>query len=309
MLGTQRQAPFAKNTQAFEPVKCRITSVAMKNITAHESDRRVPVMLLDASQSDPLWNLTELWQHRELLYFLIWRELKVRYKQTVIGVAWAVFQPLITMVIFAIIFGIFARLPSDGLPYSVFAYSALLPWTYFSQAISRAAYSLVGDASLLQKVYFPRLILPIAAVVLSIINFFFSLLILFGMLVWFGITPTWAVLLLPVFLLMAFLTALAVGLWIAPLNVKYRDVNIAVPVLIQLWMYASPIVYPSSLVPEKWQAIYSLNPLVGVISGFRWALLDGMKPDFQLIGVSVLAVILLLWGGIVFFKRAEPTFA
>jgi lipopolysaccharide transport system permease protein len=281
----------------------------MKNITAHESDRRVPVMLLDASQSDPLWNLTELWQHRELLYFLIWRELKVRYKQTVIGVAWAVFQPLITMVIFAIIFGIFARLPSDGLPYSVFAYSALLPWTYFSQAISRAAYSLVGDASLLQKVYFPRLILPIAAVIVPIIDFFLALLILVGMLVWFGITPTWGVFLLPVFLVMAILTALAVGLWIAPLNVKYRDVNIAVPVLIQLWMYASPIVYPLSLVPEKWQAIYSLNPLVGVISGFRWALLNGVKPDFQLIGVSVLAVILLLWGGIVFFKRAEPTFA
>jgi lipopolysaccharide transport system permease protein len=283
--------------------------MTMKNITVREPDRAVKVMLLDASQSEPLWDLTELWQHRELLYFLVWREVKVRYKQTVIGVAWAVFQPLITMVLFAIIFGMFAKLPSDGLPYPVFAYSALLPWTYFSQAISRAAYSLLGDASLLQKVYFPRLILPIAAVIVPIIDFFLALLILLGMLVWFGITPTWAVLLLPVFLLMAFLTALAVGLWIAPLNVKYRDVNIAVPVLIQLWMYASPIVYPSSLVPEKWRAIYSLNPLVGVISGFRWALLDGVKPDFELMGLGVLAVVLLLWGGIVFFKRAEPTFA
>jgi lipopolysaccharide transport system permease protein len=281
----------------------------MKNIIARESVRAVKVMLLDASQSDPLLDLTELWQHRELLYFLIWREVKVRYKQTAIGVAWAVFHPLITMVIFAIIFGIFAQLPSDGLPYPVFAYSALLPWTYFSQALSRAGYCLLGDSSLLRKVYFPRLILPLAAVIVPIIDFFLALLILFGMLFWFGITPTWAVLMLPVFLFMAVLTALAVGLWISPLNVKYRDVNIVIPVLIQLWMYASPVVYPLSLIPEKWQAIYSLNPLVGVISGFRWALLGGMKPDFQLMGVSVLAVLLLLWGGIVFFKRAEPTFA
>jgi lipopolysaccharide transport system permease protein len=280
-----------------------------KDIATHQSPGDLKIMLLDPSRRQPIWDSSELWTYRELLYFLIWREVKIRYKQTTIGIAWAVFQPLITMIIFAIIFGLFAGLPSDGLPYSVFAYTALIPWTYFSQAVSRAAYSLLGDASLLRKVYFPRLLLPLAAVIVPVIDFCLALLILLGMLLWFGITPSWAVLLLPLFLLMASLTALAVGLWSAPLNVKYRDINIAVPVLIQLWMYASPIVYPLSLVPEKWHGIYSLNPMVSVISGFRWALLNGSRPDFDVIIVSIIGVVALLWSGLVFFKRAEPTFA
>ncbi len=281
----------------------------MKSTTAIETNADIKILRLDASKNDPLWDLTELWQHRELLSFLIWREIKVRYKQTAIGVAWAVFQPLITMVIFAVVFGNFAKMPSDGLPYPVFAYSALLPWAYFSQAIGRAGFSLVGDASLLQKVYFPRLILPLAAVIVPLLDFLLAFVILLVMIAWFGITPTWAILMLPFFLLLALLTALAVGLWISPLNVKYRDINIVVPVMTQLWMYASPVVYPLSMIPEKWQFFYALNPLVGVISGFRWALLGNTKPDLQLIGVSFLVVSLILWGGIVFFKRAEPTFA
>jgi lipopolysaccharide transport system permease protein len=269
----------------------------------------IPVVRIDALDNRFLWELRELWQHRELLYFLIWREIKVRYKQTAIGVSWAVLQPFMMMVIFAVIFGNFAKIPSDGFPYPLFAYTALIPWIYFSQAVTRSAYSLVGDASLLQKVYFPRLILPLAAVIVPLIDFLCSFLVLLGMLFWYGITPTSTWLTLPIFLVMAFLTALAVGLWLAPLNVRYRDVNVAIPVLIQLWMYASPIVYPTSMVPEKWRLLYSLNPMVGVIGGFRWALLGDAAVDWWPILVSVLTIALVSFVGIIIFRRAEPFLA
>ena len=269
----------------------------------------IPVVRIDALDNRFLWELRELWQHRELLYFLVWREIKVRYKQTAIGVAWAVLQPFMMMVIFAVIFGHFARIPSDGFPYPLFAYTALIPWIYFSQAVTRSAYSLVGDASLLQKVYFPRLILPLAAVIVPLIDFFCSFLVLLGMLFWYGITPSFAWLSLPLFLVMAFMTAFVVGLWLAPLNVRYRDVNVAVPVLIQLWMYASPIVYPTSMVPEKWRLLYSLNPMVGVINGFRWALLGDAVVNWWPILVSVLTIALVSLVGIIIFRRAEPYLA
>lgn len=254
-------------------------------------------------------DLRVLWQYRELLYFLVWRDVKVRYKQTMIGAAWAILQPLMTMVIFAVIFGNFAKIPSDGLPYPIFAYTALLPWTYFAQALSRSGTSLVGNANLITKVYFPRLMLPLAAAVAPAVDFLFAFLILLVLMGWYGIMPTWGVVVLPLFLFLALLTALAVGFWLAPLNVKYRDVGHTLPFLSQIWMYASPVVYPASLVPEQWRLVYGLNPMVGVIEGFRWALLRKENPDFTIMAISTAIVLALSLSGIVYFKQMERTFA
>jgi lipopolysaccharide transport system permease protein len=254
-------------------------------------------------------DLQEVWNYRELLYFLVWREVKVRYKQTAVGVAWVLLQPLLTMAIFTVIFGFFARLPSDGLPYPVFAYAALLPWTYFSEAISRSGLSLVGDANLLRKVYFPRLIIPLAAVLAPLVDFCLSFLLFLCLMTWYGIPPTWGVLVLPFFLFIALLTALAMGLWLAALNVRYRDVRHAIPFLIQFLMYASPVAYAVSVVPEQWRALYSLNPMVGVIEGFRWGLLGKANPDFYAMAVSTMGVLIILIGGLLFFKQMERTFA
>lgn len=254
-------------------------------------------------------DLRAVWQYRELLYFLVWRDVKVRYKQTAIGAAWAILQPLMSMVIFTVVFGNFAEIPSDGLPYPIFAYAALLPWTYFAQALSRSGSSLVGNANLITKVYFPRLMIPLAAAIAPAVDFLSSFLILFVLMIWYGIPPTLGVLALPFFLFLALMTALAVGLWLAPLNVKYRDVGHTLPFLSQLWMYASPVVYPVSLVPEKWRLLYSLNPMAGVIEGFRWALLGKDGPDFTVMTVSTVIVAILLLGGIIYFKWMERTFA
>jgi lipopolysaccharide transport system permease protein len=254
-------------------------------------------------------DLHAVWQYRELLYFLTWRDVKVRYKQTAIGAAWAILQPLLTMVIFSIVFGQFAQIPSDGLPYPVFAYTALLPWHLFAQAINRSGTSLVQSANLITKVYFPRLIIPIAATLGPLVDFAIAFVLLIGMMVGFGIAPTWGVLALPLFILLALLTALAVCLYISVLNVKYRDVGHAIPFLVQFWMYASPVTYPVSIVPQQWQLLYSLNPMVGVIEGFRWALLGKMSPNFTVMMVSSIVVLLLLFGGIVYFRRMERTFA
>ena len=254
-------------------------------------------------------DLAAVWEYRELLYFLVWRDVKVRYKQTFIGAAWAIFQPAMTMVIFTVVFGNLARVPSDGLPYPVFAYTALVPWTYFSQALSRCGTGLVSNANLITKVYFPRLIIPIADVITPAVDFLFAFILLLGMIAWFGIAPTYGLLAIPLFLFMAMVTALAVGLWLSPLNVRYRDVGHTIPFVIQFWMFASPVVYPVSLVPEPWRLIYSLNPMVGVIEGFRWGLLGKENPDFLSIVVSVATVLVLLAGGLVFFKRMERTFA
>ena len=254
-------------------------------------------------------DLMALWEFRELFYFLVWRDVKIRYKQTVIGAAWAIVQPVMTMVIFTVIFGNFAKIPSDGLPYAIFSYTALLPWNYFAQAIARSGNSLVGDANLIRKVYFPRLIIPLASVSSPLVDFFVSFLVLFGMLAWFGIAPGWGVFVLPFFLVLAFMTALAVGLWLSPLNARYRDVGYTIPFLVQLWMYASPVVYSVSIVPERWRPLFSLNPLTGVIEGFRWALLGKGDPAFGAIMISTCVVLLLLLGGVVYFKRMERYFA
>jgi len=281
--------------------------VTVTSSPAHAVD--VPVTVIEAKSGLFHLGLRELWEFRELLYFLVWRDVKVRYKQTVIGAGWAIFQPLITMVVFTVVFGHFAKIPSDGLPYPLFAYAALLPWGYFAQALGKSGSGLVNNAHLITKVYFPRLIIPLASVVTPAVDFLPSLLVLFGLMAWFHIAPTWGVLVLPLFLLMALTTALAVGLWLSPINVKYRDVGHTIPFLIQFWMFASPVVYPLSLVPEQWRTLYSLNPMVGVIEGFRWALLGKENPDFMMMLVSGSVMVVLLLGGIVFFKRMERTFA
>jgi lipopolysaccharide transport system permease protein len=253
--------------------------------------------------------LKAIWHYRELLYFLIWRDVKVRYKQTAIGAGWAIFQPLMTMVIFTMVFGNFAKIPSDGLPYPIFAYTALLPWNNFAQAIGRSGVSLVGSANLISKVYFPRLIIPLSAAVAPLVDFAVAFVILLAMMAWFGIALTWGVLALPLFLLLALTTALAVGLWLSALDVRYRDVGYTIPFMVQIWMYVSPVAYPVSLVPERWRLLYSLNPMAGVIEGFRWALLGKGNPDFGVMTASAVVVMVLLLGGIVYFRQMERTFA
>jgi lipopolysaccharide transport system permease protein len=255
-------------------------------------------------------DLVDIWHHRELLYFLIWREHKVRYKQTAIGAAWAILQPLITMAIFTVIFGIFARIPSDGLPYPVFAYSALLPWNFFSQALSRSSASLVNNAGLITKVYFPRLMIPFSAALVPVVDFIVSFLMLLGLMAWFHIVPTWKVVLaLPLLMILTLVTSLSVSLWLASLNVKYRDIGYTVPFLLQVWMYASPVVYPISLVPKKWQFFYCLNPMAGVIESFRWALLGKDSPNALSMAIGMTVVIGLLIGGMVYFRKIEGTFS
>jgi lipopolysaccharide transport system permease protein len=253
--------------------------------------------------------LRDLWEYRELVYFLVWRDIKVRYKQTAIGAAWAILQPLLTMLIFTMIFGVLIRVPSEGLPYSVFVYTALVPWSYFSEAVSRGGSSLVANTNLISKVYFPRLAIPISSVVTPVIDFVLSFFILLGLIAWFNIKPTWAIVTLPIFLLLTMVTALAVSLWFSAANVRYRDVGYTIPFLIQVWMFASPIVYPISIIPARWRLIYSINPLVGVVEGFRWALLGKESPNFWAMGISATSLILLLAGGATYFKRMERSFA
>ena len=268
-----------------------------------------PVLVI---QPNRVWfrlDLAEIWQYRELLYFLTWRDVKVRYKQTAIGATWAVVQPLTTMLIFTMIFGHFAKIPSDGFPYPVFAYTALLPWMYFASALNRSSTSVVSEAHLISKVYFPRAILPLAGAISGIIDFAVAFVLLLVMMIWYGITPTWGLLVLPLFLLLALVTALAVGLWSSALNVRYRDVGLTIPFLTQCWMYASPVAYPVSLVPENWRFFYGLNPMAGVIEGFRWALLGKQGPDYGVMAVSAGVVVILLVGGLVFFRRMERMFA
>ena len=269
----------------------------------------VPVVLIQPRRGWLKFDLAALYRYRELLYFLTWRDVIVRYKQAAVGVAWAVLQPLLTMVVFTVIFGRFAKMPSDNLPYPIFAFTALLPWNYFAQAISRAGTSLVSNANLVSKVYFPRLVIPISGAIAPLVDFAISFVILLGMMAWYGIAPTWGVLMLPVFTLLAVVTAVAVSLYLAALNVKYRDVGHTIPFLVQFWMYASPVVYSVSIIPERWRLLYSLNPMVGVIEGFRWALLGKEQPDFMVMAMSALIVTILLVGGLVYFKRTERVFA
>ncbi len=254
-------------------------------------------------------DLRPVWQYRELLYFLVWRDIKVRYKQTAIGAAWAICQPLLTMMIFAVIFGRFAKIPSDNVPYPIFAFAGLLPWMYFSQSISRSGMSIVSDANLIRKIYFPRLIIPASAVVAPLVDFALSFLILLVMMAWYRVTPNWAITTLPLFMCLAVCAALGVSFWLSALNVRYRDVGHAIPFLAQFWMYASPIVYPVSLIPQHWRFLYSVNPMVAVVEGFRWGLLAKESPEFSVILIGTSMALLLFLSGLVFFKRMERRFA
>ena len=268
-----------------------------------------PIHVVQPSKGLFRLDLPATWHYRELLYFLVWRDIKVRYKQTVLGMGWAIIQPLMMMVVFTLVFSMFAKVPSDGLPYPIFAYAALLPWTYFSEAVSRSSGSVINDANLIEKIYFPRVLMPVAGVLTPLADFVPAFGILLGMMAWYGLSPSWNVFVLPAFLILALLTALSVSLWLSALNVRYRDVKHTVPFLVQLWLYASPVVYPVSLVPERWRVVYSLNPMAGVIEGFRWALLGKEGPDFMVMVVNASMVLVLLMGGLIYFRRMERTFA
>jgi homopolymeric O-antigen transport system permease protein len=262
-------------------------------------------------QARPGWvgvDFAELWHYRELLLFQALRDIKVRYKQTALGAAWAILQPVLTMAVFTIFFGGLAGVPSDGVPYPIFAFSALLPWQLFVFALTQSSNSLVDNAPVLTKVYFPRLILPLASVLAGLVDFIIASVVLAGMMLYYGIVPGWEATTLPFFALLALAAALAVGLWLSALNVRYRDVRHTVPFLAQFWLFITPVAYSSTLVPKEWQAVYALNPMVGVVDGFRWALL-GKTPPGPMLLVSMLATALILIGGLLYFRRVEGSLA
>jgi lipopolysaccharide transport system permease protein len=288
-----------------------LNAQAVKDILLHLLPGNIsqPVIYIRPSSGWVPLNLRDLWEYRELLYFLVWRDIKVRYKQTVLGAAWAIIQPFFTMVVFSIFFGRLARISSEGIPYPIFSYTALVPWMYFASALAQASNSVVEHERVITKVYFPRLILPMASILSGLLDFAIAFTVLVGMMLFYGITPTTAVWTVPFFVLLVMMTALGVGLWLSALNVQYRDVRYTIPFLIQFWLFATPIAYPSSLVPEPWRTIYGLNPMAGVVEGFRWALLGKTHAPGPLLAVSALTVIGLLIGGLYYFRRMEDTFA
>jgi len=254
-------------------------------------------------------DLEEMWKYRELLFFLTWRDIKLRYRQTALGVAWAILQPLLAMIIFSVIFGELAKLPSGGIPYPIFTYTALLPWQLFAFALTSSSNSLVGNQNLISKVYFPRLVIPFSSVIAGVLDFGVAFLVLLGMMIFYNIQISAAIFILPLFLMLTLASAMAVGLWLSALNVQYRDVRYAVPFLTQLWMYATPIAYSSELIPEKWRWLYSLNPMTGVVEGFRWVMLGESSLDTFSLGISAVVVVAFLVSGLYYFKRLEATFA
>lgn len=272
-------------------------------------EENVQVVRIEPSRGWVSLQLKELWAYRELLYFLIWRDVKVRYKQTALGVGWAIIQPVFTMIVFSVFFGRLGKIPSDGVPYPIFSFAALVPWTFFAQGMVQASNSLVGSANLIKKVYFPRLAVPIASVTSGIIDFSIAFILLLGMMLYYGILPTLNVIWLPCLLLLTIVTSLGVSLWLSALNVQFRDVRHVLPFLTQLWFFATPIAYPSSLLSEPWRTLYSLNPMVGVVEGFRWALLGTETAPGLMLIVSSLTALALLVGGAFYFRRLEKTFA
>jgi lipopolysaccharide transport system permease protein len=257
--------------------------------------------------------LGALWHYRELLYFLVWRDIKVRYKQTALGVTWVILQPVVSMVVFTFLFGNLLGVPSGDVPYPIFSYAALLPWNYFASSINKSSTSLVMNTNLVTKVYFPRMVIPISSVLSGLVDFGFGFLVLIGLMIYFRIPPTWTILFLPAFLFLAMLTALGFGFWLSALNVRYRDINYLVPYLIQIWMYLTPVIYSVTLIPEQYQFLMALNPMTAVVGGFRWALLGSYLADAQapvdVIIFSFLLSLLVLITGAVFFRRTERTFA
>ena len=286
-------------------------SVASSHAVAEAAGLPVQV-IAPASGWVPI-RLRELWEYRELLYFLIWREVKIRYKQAALGVAWAVLQPVLTMVIFSVVFGRFAAMPSDGLPYPIFAYCALLPWQLFTFSLTESSASVVANQRLITKVYFPRLMLPIAAVGVGLIDFAISFVVLLCLIAfyggYYGVTIGAGIWTVPLWALLTVMTALGVGFWLSALNVKYRDIRYTLPFLAQLWFFATPVVYPTSIVPDAWRPLFALNPMVGVVDGFRWALLGSRAGPDATVTISIGAVLVILVGGLFYFRRMERTFA
>lgn len=269
----------------------------------------IPETIIEPSRGWVSLKLSELWEYRELLYFLTWRDIKVRYKQTVLGAAWAIIQPFFTMVVFSLFFGKLGKIPSDGIPYPIFSYAALVPWQFFANGLRQSSSSLVIGANIIKKIYFPRLTMPIATVLSGTVDFGLAFIVLLLMMLFYGIVPTLNVLWLPCFLLLALITSLGVGLWFAAMNVQFRDVRYTVPFIIQFWLFATPIAYPSSMLSEPWRTLYGINPMVGVVEGFRWALLGTNTAPGLIIIVSFLVALVLLVSGTFYFRRMEKTFA
>jgi lipopolysaccharide transport system permease protein len=271
-----------------------------------------PELAVTVIQPSSGWSalqLRDLWLHRELIFFMTWRDLKVRYKQTLLGAGWAILQPFLTMVVFSIFFGRLAGVPSDDVPYPIFSFTGLIPWTLFSKALQDASRSLVASSHMITKIYFPRMILPLSSVLAGVVDFLIAFVVLVGMMVYYRIYPTSQVWTLPLFLLLALVTAVGVGLWLSALNVIYRDVGYILPFLTQVWLFLTPIAYPTSIVPQHWQALYALNPMTGVVEGFRWALLGTGQPPGLMTAVSALVAVVLLVSGMFYFRRMERRFA
>lgn len=282
--------------------------LSKKKVKTSEA-RRLSRAVIKPSSGWVSLKLGELWEYRELLFFLIWRDIKVRYKQTVLGAAWAILQPFFTMVVFSLFFGKLAKVPSDGIPYPIFSFAALVPWTFFANGLNMASNSLVGNANLVRKIYFPRLAIPIASVLSGAVDFVLAFIMLLGMMIYYSTLPTLNIIWLPFLLVLALITSLGVSLWLSALNVMFRDVRYTVPFLIQIWLFATPIAYSSSLLSEPWRTVYAINPMVGVVEGFRWALLGIDTAPGPMIIVSTLAAVFMLFTGAHYFRRMERTFA
>lgn len=269
---------------------------------------RVKVVIEAGRTEQRYWQ--DLWHYRELFYFLAWRDILVRYKQTIIGIAWALIRPLLTMLVFTIVFGKLAKLPSEGVPYPILVFAAMLPWQFFATAFSEAGNSLINNANMMSKVYFPRLVMPVSAVIVSFVDFLISFMIMGGLMLWYGYVPSFQIIMLPLFIIIAFTLSLGAGLWIAALNVKYRDFRYIIPFVAQMGLYISPVGFSSSIVPDEWRLLYSLNPMVGVIDGFRWAIIGG---DYQLYWpgfiLSIFVVVIIFFAGIRYFRKTERSFA
>jgi len=304
-LNTTKKLPVAEHSSLIEPT----SEYSSEQFEATASTLRDNTsIVIEADSTGLSLNVREIWAYRELLYFLIWRDIKIRYKQTFLGAIWAIIQPLFAMLLFTLFFGKLARMPSDNIPYPVFAYAGLLPWTFFANAVTNSSNSLVGSTSLITKVYFPRVIIPAAAVAAGLLDFGIAFVLLIPMLIYYQITLTWSLLLLPLFILLATLLALGIGLWMSALNVRYRDVRYALPFLVQLWLFASPVIYPSSILPERWKWLLALNPMTGIIEGFRTSLF-GKPFDWAVIAVSAAMTLVLLAYSTYVFHRVEDTFA
>jgi lipopolysaccharide transport system permease protein len=290
-------------------VEIKVSALDIKDSGPLFPQEAAPLLRIEPSKGSVSLGLREVWEYRELLYFLIWRDIKVRYKQTALGAAWAIIQPLFTMLVFSLFFGRLAKMPSDNVPYPLFSFTALVVWSFFANALMHSSNSLVGNSHLIKKVYFPRLAVPLSAVLSGVVDFAVAFTVLLGMMFYFRTVPTWNSVWLPLFILLALVTALGIGLWLSAINVQFRDVHHTLPFISQLWMFATPVAYPSSLLSEPWRTIYGINPMTGVVEGFRWALLGTDTAPGPVIVVSSLAAITLLVSGAYFFRRMEKTFA